>query len=72
MTTRLTREQAAVLGAYTGITCGPFADVHRYAEEKLGRPIFTHEFASVGMADRLRVASKSDFLRLCAMDEVKP
>ena len=42
----LTRRQAAILSAYTGILFGPFSDFHAYAEEKLGHQVWTHEFAS--------------------------
>ena len=35
MAPRLTREQAAIIGAYTGICCGPFSDIHALAEALL-------------------------------------
>jgi hypothetical protein len=62
---RLTKEQAAIIGAYTGITLGPFSGIHEYAEKKLGRPIFTHEFASRELMDRLKEAAKDDLLSIC-------
>jgi len=34
---KLTKEQVAIIGAYTGITCGPFSDIHRLAEKLLER-----------------------------------
>lgn len=61
----LTQEQAAIIGAYTGVTCGPFSDVHAYAEKVLGRAIWTHEFASPSLSEKLREAAKPDFLALC-------
>lgn len=61
---RLTREQAAVIGAYTGVTASKFSIVHEYAEKVLGRPIFTHEFASEKLMAELRQATKADFLAL--------
>lgn len=63
---RLTREQAAIIGAFTGIACGPFPDIHEYAERKLGRPIWTHQFASQKLSEQLREAAREDFLALCA------
>lgn len=30
---KLTREQAAIIGAYTGTLCGPFEDVHDLADK---------------------------------------
>lgn len=62
--TRLTKEQAAIIGAYTGFTAGPFADIHEYAERILKRSIFTHEFAREALTEELRAASKQDFLSL--------
>ena len=43
---RLTKEQSAIITAYTKILVGPFSVFHEYAEEKLGRSILTREFAS--------------------------
>lgn len=64
--TRLTREQAAVLGAFTGILMGPFQDLHEYAERIMGRPIMTHEFGSREVAAQLREAARDDLERLVA------
>lgn len=61
---KLTKEQAAVIGAFTGFAIGPFSDVHEYAERVLGRPIFTHEFADLTIANKLREAAKSDFVSM--------
>ena len=63
--TRLTKEQAAVIGAYTGFTAGPFADIQEYAERKLGRPCWTHEFGKPEFTEHLHLAAKEDFLALC-------
>jgi len=62
---KLTKEQAAIIGAYTGITCGSFSDIHKLAEELLKRPIFTHEFASKVLNDELKEKVKPMFLGLC-------
>lgn len=42
---QLTKEQAAVIGLYTGWSCGPFADIQELADRLLGCPTFTHQFA---------------------------
>jgi hypothetical protein len=60
----LTKDQAAILSAYTGFLCGNFSDLHRYAEKVLGRPIWTHQFPSI--SEELHLASKADFLAICA------
>lgn len=66
MVPKLTKEQAAIVGAYTGYAAGPFSDIHEYAEGVLGRPIWTHEFANKSLAEKLREASKDDFISICA------
>ena len=62
---RLTKEQAAIIGAYTGVTCGLFSDIHEYAETKLGRQIWTNEFGRNDLVNELKIASKQDFLDIC-------
>lgn len=69
MPRRLTKEQAAIVGAYTGVSIGPFSDIHEYAEKKLGRPIFTHEFAWAGVWEELKAACKEDFLSIAYLGE---
>lgn len=68
MAQKLTKEQAAIIGAYTGVTCGNFADIQEYAENLLKRPIFTHEFGSERLVEELKKAAKPDFLALCHED----
>ena len=42
----MTKEEAILLSAYTGVLLVPdFSDVHKFCEDTLGRPIWTHEFA---------------------------
>jgi hypothetical protein len=64
--TRLTREQAAIIGAFTGFSCGPFSDVHKKVEELLERPVFTHEMANPDLWEEVREKVKPEFLNLCA------
>ncbi|MDX0897475.1 hypothetical protein CN090_04490 [Sinorhizobium meliloti] len=69
MTQRLTKEQAAIIGAFTGITASNFSVIHEYAERKLGRSIWTHEFASEKLSEELKEAARADFLSII-YDEV--
>ncbi len=62
----LTKREAAIISAYTGYLIGNFAEVHKYAEEKFGHPIWTHQFPS--LADRLRELSKKDFIAIPVVD----
>jgi hypothetical protein len=43
-----------------------FSDMHSEVEKRLGRPVFTHEFASKKLfEDEIKPAFKDDFLALC-------
>lgn len=65
---RLTKEQAAIIGLYTGITCGPFGDVHELAEKIYGTPIFTHQFANEAFVEELKDMVKPLFIEICYRD----
>lgn len=40
----MTKQEAILISAYTGYLLAPnFADVHKFCEELLGRPIMTHQ-----------------------------
>lgn len=60
----MTKYEGAVLSAYTGLLLGDFSSMHRYAEKKLGRPIFTHEFGSKVVVAELKEASEQDFMEI--------
>lgn len=62
----LTREDAAIVGAYTGICCGPFPDMHEFIEKILGRPVMTHELARSEMWEKIKEAAKPYFIDICA------
>lgn len=65
---KLTRRQAAIIGAYTGTLCGPFEDMHGYVDSLPGfKGIMTAGLAI--MADRIAEVAKPDFLALCANRE---
>jgi len=63
----MTDRERAIVMAYTGVVmlCGDKLDIfYEYVSEKLGRPIWTHEFSS--QADTIQELSKEDFFGLCA------
>lgn len=62
---KLTSRQAAIVGAYTGYLAGPFSDMHKYIEELLGRPVWTHELASEAISEEIREKAKADFAAIC-------
>ena len=61
----MTREERIIISAYTGYLMCDFTSMHKYIEEKLGRPIWTHEFASEKIMEEIREKVKPDFLKLC-------
>ena len=64
---KLTRKQAAIIGAFTGITCGPFEDLHEYVDSLPGfKGIMTHNFAGKENCERIKAAAKDDFIAICA------
>lgn len=63
----MTDRERAIVMAYTGtvMLCGDKLDIfYEYVSEKLGRPVYTHEF--IAQHDTIKELAKSDFLGLCA------
>lgn len=60
---KLTKEQAAIIGAYTGFLCGEFADLHEYVERIMGQPVWTHQFPA--LREKIAEKARPDFLALC-------
>ncbi|WP_312181353.1 hypothetical protein [Pantoea sp. CTOTU46764] len=59
---KLTKEQAIILTGFTGILHGSFSDFHGDVENRLGRPVWTHEF--VAMSDELKELYRKDFIEM--------
>jgi len=60
----LTEKQKIILTAMTGINCcDSFSDFHKAIQEKLNRPVWTHELGSRELYDILREAFTDDFKR---------
>lgn len=60
----MTKEEAAIVAAYTGIMIGDFSVMHDYVEKKLDRPVFTHEFADRETVDQIKEKTREDFISL--------
>lgn len=60
----MTKREAAIVTAFTGVLIGEFSEFHKYAEEIMGRPIFTHEFADEEIEKKLKELSKPDILKM--------
>ncbi len=62
---KLTARQAAIIGAFTGVLCGPFADLHEYID---GLPGFSG-IGTLGIAmhaEQIKEAARADFLAIAA------
>lgn len=61
----MTEKERVIVTAYTGILMSSFNNFHEYVEEKLNRPVFTHELVEKTVWDEIKEATKEDFLALC-------
>jgi len=60
----MTRKEAAIVAAYTGVMIGEFSDMHEYIEGIMGRPVMTHEMGSQRIFDEIKRLSKDDFINI--------
>lgn len=60
----MTEKEAAIVMAYTGIIIGSMSAFHRYAEKLIGHSIFTHEFSSKDLMNKIKKLSKEDFIKI--------
>ena len=61
----MTKREAVVISAYTGVMCVEFTELHKYIEEVMERPVFTHELADQEVVDQIIERSKPEFLQIC-------
>lgn len=66
---RLTKEQAAIIGAYTGILVGNFGDMHEYIEKIAGRPVYTHEMGNTLFMAEIKEKIKPDLMKIVNIDD---
>jgi len=60
----MTKKEAAIISAYTGILLGEFSDMHEYIEQILGRPVWTHQLANEDISNEIKNKSRDDFMAL--------
>lgn len=65
MAEKLTLEQAVIVMGFTGVACCPFGEFHKDVEDRMGRPVFTHEFADKEFAEKVKFLYKPDFIAMC-------
>lgn len=63
----MTKTEAAIVSAYTGILLGSFSDMAEYCERILDRPIWTHQYPE--LRDEIKEKSKKDFSSMEIEDE---
>ena len=65
----MTEREKVIATAYTGVLfVQDFAPVHKYVEEKLGRPVWMHEFASPEIWDKIKDSVKKDFAEITGFE----
>lgn len=70
----MTDREKAIIMAHTGIctlTGEDFSIYHKYIEEIMGRPVYTHELADKRVIDEIAEKSKDDFLSICRKKEAE-
>ena len=65
----MTTEERIIVSAFTGYLLCEFSKVHEYVEKKLGRPIWTHEFADERLWEEIREKCRDDFVALASRGE---
>lgn len=65
----LTKQQAIIVSAYTGFLICKFSDMHKAVEDKLGYPVWTHQFGDKAFDDKIKEAFREDFLKLEPVEE---
>lgn len=65
----MTEKERIIVSAYTGYLLCDFIKVHEYIEEKLGRPIWTHELANEEIQEEIRDKCRDDFVELAEKRE---
>lgn len=65
----MTHEEKIIVSAYTEyMMVTNFSEIQAYVQEKLGRPIYTHEFADSKVSKEIHEAVREDFVNICKKD----
>lgn len=67
---KLTKEQAVIVSGYTGYLACKFSDFQEDVEKRMGRPVWTHEFAGKEFTTELKKLYKEDFLAMCLWEKL--
>lgn len=58
----MNKKEAAIVSAYTGYLIGDFEDFHKYVEQILQKPVFTHSLPE--LMNEIHEKSKADFVNI--------
>lgn len=61
----MTLEEKVIVSAYTGYLMCDMSEVHKYVEELLGRPVWTHEMAIPEVQAKIQEKARQAFLDIC-------
>ena len=64
----MTKREAAIVSAFTGVMLGKFSDMHAYVEELFGTPIFSHMFGFEQFANLIKEKATPDFMAIKITD----
>lgn len=67
----MTKQEKIIVSAYTGFLMCGFSDLHKFIQDTLGRPVWTHELASAQVQEEIREKVKPLFLALCKTEEAE-
>lgn len=65
----MTKEEKLIVSAYTGFLMCDFDDLHKFIEDTLGRPVWSHELGDDKFLEEIRLRLKPRFLAICAAQE---
>ena len=60
----MTKREAAIISAFTGIMMGKFEDLVKYAEEKFDNTIYSQDFLDNCFKEELRREAAYDFFMI--------
>ena len=60
----MTKREAAIVSAYTGVLLGDFDEMRRYINQIMGRSVYTHEMADGRVMQEIKRKAKNDFIDL--------
>ena len=60
----MTKREAAIVTAYTGVMIGDFRFYHEYVTKLLGRQVHVGELGTEAVDELIREKSKNDFLSI--------